>query len=105
MCVRLYRVFADCVTVSSRECLAPLVVVSLYVQVAECYKGHYVEGRMHYLVLERFVQTVMGEYALPAMEQERGSGKVSFGRRIREDPYLRIQSELYTHSEVVRSPK
>ena len=32
-----------------------------------------------------------------------GSGKVSFGRRIRED--LRIQSELYTHSEVVSSPK
>ena len=78
MCVRLYRVFADCVTVSSRECLAPLVVVSLYVQVAECYKGRMVLG---------------------------GSRKVSFGRRIREDPYLRIQSELYTHSEVVSSPK
>lgn len=31
---------------------------------------HYVEGRMHYLVLERFVQTVMGEDALPALEQE-----------------------------------
>ena len=34
-----------------------------------------------------------------------GSGKVSFGRRIRAGPYLRIQSELYTHSEVVSSPK
>ena len=31
-----------------------------------------------------------------------GSGKVSFGRKIREN---RIQSELYTHSEVVSSPK
>ena len=28
---------------------------------------------------------------------------MSFGRRIREDPYLRIQSELYTHYEVVNS--
>ena len=34
-----------------------------------------------------------------------GSGKVSFGRRIREDPCLRIQGELYTRSEVVSSPK
>ena len=34
-----------------------------------------------------------------------GSGKVSFGRRIRAGPYLRIQSELYTHCEVVSSPK
>ena len=34
-----------------------------------------------------------------------GSGKVSFGRRIREDPYLRFQGELCTHSEVVSSPK
>lgn len=31
---------------------------------------HYVEGRMHYLVLERFVQIVMGEDALPALEKE-----------------------------------
>ena len=35
----------------------------------------------------------------------RGSGKVSFGRRIREDPSLRIQGELYTHFEVVSLPK
>ena len=34
-----------------------------------------------------------------------GSEKVSFGRRIRAGPYLRIQVELYTHSEVVSSPK
>ena len=34
-----------------------------------------------------------------------GSGKVSFGRRIREEPGLRIQGELYTRSEVVSSPK
>ena len=34
-----------------------------------------------------------------------GSGKVSFGRRIREVPCLRFQGELRTHSEVVSSPK
>lgn len=31
---------------------------------------HYVEGRMHYLVLERFVQIVMGEDAIPLLERE-----------------------------------
>ena len=51
---------------------------SVRLQVAEWYKGRMVFG---------------------------GSGKVSFGRRIRAGPYLRIQSELYTHSEVVSSPK
>ena len=34
-----------------------------------------------------------------------GSKKVSFGRRIREDPCLRIQGELHTHYEVVSPPK
>lgn len=31
---------------------------------------HHVEGRLHYLVLERFVPTVMGDDALPALERE-----------------------------------
>ena len=36
-----------------------------------------------------------------------GSGKVSFGRRIREDPLISVfrVSYIYTHSEVVSSPK
>ena len=66
--------------VSARARLLPVQPskLSVCLKVAEWYKGRMVLG---------------------------GSEKVSFGRRIRAGPYLRIQVELYTHSEVVSSPK